>query len=36
MWCVGYVLYLVHMVYIVIVNVMCDVGVSNLGGYSVV
>ena len=33
MWFVDYVLYVVCMVYIVIVNVLCDIGMSNFGGY---
>lgn len=36
MWFSGYVLYAVHIVYSVRVNIMCDVGVSNLMGISVV
>ena len=31
MWSVGYALYVICMVYNVIVNVMCDLGVSNFG-----
>ena len=34
MWFVDYVLYVVCMVYIVRVNVLCDIGISNFGGYT--